>query len=359
MSLQITTKLVKESRINSFDFNNIVFGRVFTDHNFICDYSNGEWKNPRIEPFGKISLSPSLSALHYGQSIFEGMKAFKSTEGEVALFRPLENHKRMNHSAKRMCMPQIPEEIFIGGLQKLLELDHNWIPSKKGAALYIRPFMFATDDFLGVKQSDTYTFIIYACPVDSYYSNHLKVKIEEHYTRAAAGGVGAAKCAGNYAASMYPTKLAQEAGYNQVLWTDGIEHKYLEETGTSNVFILCGKKVYTPSLTDTLLAGITRNSVITLLKDQGFEVVEKQISIDELTAWHESGELTEMFVTGTAATITNIELFGLKGKDYKLNMSKELVSLKMKAILNDIRSLNAPDTFNWMLKVPVDSLQEA
>jgi branched-chain amino acid aminotransferase len=348
MSLKITTKLVEESNISSFDPENIVFGRVFTDHMFSCDFRNNQWQDFRIEPFGKIPVSPTLSALHYGQAIFEGMKAVKNTDGVITLFRPLENLARLNRSAERMCMPQLPEEIFMQALEKLLLIDKDWIPTKRGSSLYIRPFMFGTDDFLGVKPSENYCFMIYACPVNSYYSHPLKVRIEEKYTRASKGGVGAAKCAGNYASAMYPTKLAQQEGFDQVLWTDGEHHKYLEETGTSNVFVITEDAVYTPQLNDSLLAGITRDSIVQLLRSTGKNVIEKQISVDELVAWHEQGILKEMFVSGTAATVTNIELFSFRGNNYKVNATDNLLSSEIINAFNDMKTLITPDKFDWI-----------
>ncbi len=348
MSLKITTKLVEESNISSFDPENIVFGRVFTDHMFSCDFRNNQWQDFRIEPFGKIPLSPTLSALHYGQAIFEGMKAVKNDDGVITLFRPLENLARLNRSAERMCMPQLPEEIFMQALQKLLILDKEWIPAKRGSSLYIRPFMFAIDDFLGVKPSENYCFMIYACPVSSYYSQPLKVRIEEKYTRASKGGVGAAKCAGNYAAAMYPTKLAQKDGFDQVLWTDGEQHQYLEETGTSNVFVITEDTIYTPQLNDSLLAGITRDSIIKLLRSQGKNVIEKQISVKELIQWHEKGELREMFVSGTAATVTNIEMFSYMDKKYPVNATGNLLSTEIVNAFNDMKTLITPDKFDWI-----------
>ncbi len=348
MSLKITTNLVEESKISSFDPDNIVFGRVFTDHMFSCDFVNGEWTNFRIDPFGKIPLSPTLSALHYGQAIFEGMKAYKNEDGVITLFRPLENLKRLNRSAVRMCMPELPADIFMEGMKKLITIDKDWIPSTSGSSLYIRPFMFATDDYLGVKPSEHYSFMIYACPVNAYYSHPLKVRIEETYTRASKGGVGAAKCAGNYAASMYPTKLAQQEGYDQVLWTDGDEHQYLEETGTSNVFVICGDTIYTPELSDSLLAGITRDSIIKLLRAQGKNVIEQRISIKDLISWHESKQLTEMFVSGTAATVTNIELFGYKDKNYTVNHTDNLLSKTILEDFNNIKTLKTSDSFDWI-----------
>jgi branched-chain amino acid aminotransferase len=348
MSLKITTNQIEESRISSFDPENIVFGRVFTDHMFSCDFKNGQWQDFRIEPFGKIPLSPTLSALHYGQAIFEGMKAVKNTDGIITLFRPEKNLERLNFSADRMCMPQLPEEVFMTALKKLLVMDKDWIPAKRGSALYIRPFMFATDDFLGVKASENYCFMMYGCPVNSYYSHPLKVRVEETYTRASKGGVGAAKCAGNYAASMYPTKLAQQDGFDQVLWTDGEHHEFLEETGTSNVFIITEDAVYTPELNDSLLAGITRDSIIEILKSQGRTVIQKRISVHELVKWHERGEIREMFVSGTAATVTNIEMFSYKDQKYQVNAGENLLSTELIGAFNDMKTLITPDRFNWI-----------
>jgi len=348
MSLKITTKLVEKSKISTFDPENIVFGKVFTDHMFSCDYSNGEWQNFRIEPFGKIPMSPTLSALHYGQAIFEGMKAVKNSEGVVTLFRPLDNLDRLNRSAERMCMPHLSEEIFMTALEKLILTDKEWIPVKDGSSLYIRPFMFATDDYLGVKPSEHYSFMIYACPVSAYYSHPLKVKIESHYTRASKGGVGNAKCAGNYAASMFPTKLAQQEGFDQVLWTDGDTHTCLEETGTSNVFVVTDHAIYTPELNDSLLAGITRDSIIKLLKHQGKQVIETKVKVDDLIKWHENGQIREMFVSGTAATVTNIELFSYNGTQYPVNAKTDLLSGEIISWFNDLKTLTIPDPFGWV-----------
>jgi len=356
MSLKITINLTEDSKISSFDAENIKFGQVFTDHMFACDYINHEWQNFRIDPFGKIPLSPTLSALHYGQAIFEGMKAVKNTDGVITLFRPLDNLKRLNQSAERMCMPTLPEEIFMEALHKICSIDKNWIPTKTGSALYIRPFMFATDDFLGVKPSENYCFMVYACPVNAYYTHALKVKVEEHFTRAAKGGVGSAKCAGNYAASMYPTKLAQDLGYDQVLWTDGATHEFFEETGTSNVFVVTDDAVYTPEINDTLLAGITRDSIIQYLKHEGHQVIETKVSVHQVIDWHKQGKIKEMFVSGTAATVTNIELMGYQGQDYSINATDNLLSKQILNFFNNIKTLATKDPFNWVSIVPSEAL---
>ncbi len=237
---------------------------------FTLEYKNGQWQNASITPYGDISLSPALSAIHYGQSIFEGMKAYKGPDNKPLLFRPLDNWKRLNTSARRMSMPEIPQDLFMQGINALVEVDQDWIPSKEGSALYIRPFMFATDDFIGVRPSDNFLFMIFSCPVNAYYSEPLRVIAEDRYVRAVKGGVGAAKCAGNYGLSMLPSKEAHDKGYNQIIWLDGLERKYIEETGTTNIFVAIGDKVLTPNLDGTILAGITRDSVITLLKKLGY-----------------------------------------------------------------------------------------
>ncbi len=347
----ISITLKKESGVNSVDFDSIPFGRIFTDHMFIVDYENGEWTDPRIQPYGELSLSPALSCMHYGQAIFEGMKAYKSHEGEILLFRPLDNHKRLNVSAERMCMPALPEDIFMQGMELWLNIDSDWIPANPGNSLYIRPFMIATDDFLGVKASDKYSFIIYGCPVGAYYTQPLKIRIEEKYVRAAQGGVGYAKAAGNYAASMYPASLAQKEGYHQLLWTDAVEHKYIEELGTSNFFAMIDGKLITPQVGDTLLDGITRKSVIELAKTIGIEVEERPFAVSELIQAAESGKLQEAFATGTAATLARIETIGFRGKDYNLDIEKYDIADQLAERLNDIKKGKANDNFGWVYSV--------
>ncbi|MDP2176696.1 MAG: branched-chain amino acid aminotransferase [Bacteroidota bacterium] len=351
MSFKININPTNNSKLSNFDPNNISFGKVFTDHMFICDFYDNAWHDLRIVPFGKIPLSPTLSALHYGQSIFEGMKAYKNEDGIITFFRPDENLKRLNRSAERMSMPALPEGIFMSALEELIKLDKEWIPTAEGSSLYIRPFMFATDDFLGVKSSDNYSFMIYACPVSSYYAGHIKVRIEDKYTRAAPGGVGSAKCAGNYAASLYPRNLAQKDGFDQVLWTDGLTHSIIEETGTSNVFIVTKDGVLTPKLTDTLLPGITRKSVIQLIKDRNIQIEERNIYVKELIDWYEKGELIEMFVTGTAATITNIDTFGYLDKKFPLQVEDNMLGSQLKSELEKIKTLQLEDKHNWIVKL--------
>lgn len=316
------------------------------------DYIDGKWINPEILPYGDIPVSPSLSALHYGQSIFEGMKAFKNQDGQPQLFRPLDNWKRMNKSAHRMAMPEIPEDVFMEGLSELIRIDQNWIPTKTGSALYVRPFMFATDDFVGVRPSKNFTFIIFTCPVNSYYPKPINVLVEEKYVRAFHGGIGFAKAAGNYGSSMLPTLEAQKRGFDQLIWTDGREHQYVEESGTTNLFFVLGNKVVTPNLDGTILEGITRDSCITLLKDNGYVVEERPVSMKEVIESYEKGELMDAFGTGTAALIAKISGFHYKGKDYVLPpVEQRVVSNYLYNQLEDIRTSRTEDPYNWIVNI--------
>ncbi|MEM7161098.1 MAG: branched-chain amino acid aminotransferase [Bacteroidota bacterium] len=336
------------SRLSQVDFDSIPFGRVFSDHMFQMDYENGEWTNISICPYGPIPMAPSASVLHYGQAIFEGMKAYKTEDGKVGLFRPRENAKRLNESAVRMCMPEIPVDLFIEGLSKLIQMDHNWIPQKRGSSLYIRPFMFATDTYIGVKASQTYKFLIFTGPVGSYYNNPLKLKVERKYSRAAKGGFGQAKAAGNYAGSLYPAKLAKEEGFDQLLWTDSVEHEYVEESGTMNIGFFIDDEFYTPPTEGSILKGITRNSVIQLLKEWGVKVNEAPISIRFLRECFENLRVKEAFGIGTAATIAPVESISIDGTNFNIPMRENPYSLKLKNALEDIRTGRQEDVFNWM-----------
>ena len=347
----IITK-VKTSKLTELTLENIPFGRYFTDHMLEADYENGEWKNLEIKPYQPLLLEPSLAALHYGQAIFEGIKAYKDSEGNTAIFRPYDNLKRFNLSAERMCMPTVPEEIFIEGMLTLIQMDKNWIPSLPDHSLYIRPFMFSTDQVIGVKPSDTYKFMIILSPTGPYYSEPMKIFVEETYTRAAPGGVGFSKNAGNYGGGMLATKLAKEKGYDQVLWTDAFEHKYLQEVGMMNVFFIIGNQAITPSLEEgTILAGITRDSAMVILKEMGLEVIETKFSIDDLMNSHKTGQLREVFGTGTAATISMIKELRYKNYDMLFNTSNWEVAPELKKRLNAIRDGKMPDTHGWMVSV--------
>ena len=333
------------------DFENIQFGRVFSDHQLIVDYDNG-WKDARIVPYEDVPMSLAISALHYGQAIFEGMKAQKGPNGKPLLFRPADNLKRLNISAARMCMPELSEDVFMQCLTSLIKVDKAWIPSNIGSGLYIRPFMFATDAFIGVRASDTYRFAIFTCPVNAYYLQPLKVKVATQYSRAFQGGVGFAKCAGNYGAQLLATKQAQAEGYMQVLWTDALEHKYIEETGTTNVFVRMGNKVVTPELDGTILAGITRDSAIKLLKSWGVEVEERPVSIDEIIKGMTDGTVTEIFATGTAATVIPIVTINYKDTDYSLSGHESWeYANKISKTLDDIKTGRIADTFGWVAEV--------
>ncbi len=343
---------VKESRINQLDPQNIVFGSLFTDHMLIADCVNGIWQTPEIIPFGEIGFNPALASLHYGQSIFEGMKAFKDDEGGVRMFRPLENFKRFNISAERMCMAQVPEDIFIGGLEELLRLDAAWVPQGEDNSLYLRPFMFASDVYLGVRPSLNYRFMIIMSPAGKYYSGAPKVKVETEFIRAAEGGVGYAKCAGNYAASLYPAKLAQQQGYTQLLWTDAKEHKYFEESGTMNAFFVKDGKLITPATSSTILKGITRDTLIQIAGSLGIVVEERKVSVVEIIEGIKDGSVTEAFGAGTAVVVSPFSAIGFEGTDYQLpEITTDSISSKLKNALNDIRTGKVEDSFGWVWKV--------
>lgn len=352
-SLAIQVTKTQSSRLSQTDFSNLVFGKTISDHMFVADFKNGEWSDLRIEPYAPLHLNPSNAALHYGQSIFEGLKAYKNENGEIIIFRADANWSRMNESAERMCMPSLPEEVFMEGLLQLLELDKAWVPSAKGASLYIRPFMFATDDYIGVKPSDTYKFIIFTCPVGNYYSKPVSVKVETKFTRATEGGTGAAKTAGNYAASLFPALQAQKAGYDQLLWTDGKSHSNIEESGTMNVmFKINGKIITAPTNTGTILKGITRNSVIQLAKDWDESLEERFLSVSELKSALEAGQVDEAFGTGTAATIAHIYKIHLDGKDYILpEKPADAFSHRVLAALDGIKYGTVADPHDWIIKI--------
>jgi branched-chain amino acid aminotransferase len=343
---------VERSKLNDINLENIPFGKYFTDHMLEVDYEDGEWKNAEIKPYQPLLLDPSLAAIHYGQSIFEGIKAYKNADGEAFIFRPHDNFKRFNASAERMQMPQVPEDLFMEGMRMLIELDKNWIPSQEDHSLYIRPFMFSSDHMIGVRPSEKYKFMIILSPTGPYYNMPMRIYVEEHYVRAVPGGVGYAKAAGNYGAAMYATAQAKLKGYDQVLWTDAYEHKYVQECGTMNVFFIIDNKAITPALdTGTILAGVTRDSVITVLKDLGLEVEERPLNIDEIIEAHKSGSLKEVFGTGTAATISLIK--ELRYKDYVMEFNVDIwkTAPSVKKQLNDIRYGKVADTHGWMQRI--------
>lgn len=350
--LTIPTQKTASSRIAELDYNNIEFGKIFADHMLVADYKDGSWQTPQILPYGNMSLSPATSALHYGQSIFEGMKAYRGENDGILLFRPFENLRRLNKSGERMCIPELPEDIFMQGLEQLIRLDAAWVPPTEGSALYLRPFIFATDDFIGVRPSSTYRFTIFSCPVGSYYNAPLKVAIETKYVRSAEGGAGYAKAAGNYGAALYPARQMQERGYHQLIWTDAREHKYIEESGTMNVMFVIDGVLVTPATSTTILEGITRNSVLQIAQDLGYKIEERRVSVDEIAAAHRAGKLQEGFGTGTAATIAQIATIHLNGEDMDLPAIEDRkVSNGIAAALDAIKTGKAPDKHNWVYKI--------
>lgn len=351
-TMNLTINKVDQSKLKDINLENIPFGKYFSDHMLEADYENGEWKNIEIKPYQPLLLSPSLAALHYGQAIFEGIKAYKDANGNAFIFRPHDNYLRFNVSAERMAMPQVPEELFMEGMKQLVALDRNWIPNKADHSLYIRPFMFSSDEMIGVRPSESYKFLIILSPTGPYYSAPARIYVEEQYVRAVPGGVGYAKAAGNYGAAMYATALAKKRGYDQVLWTDAFEHKYVQEIGTMNVIFIIGNKAVTPTLEQgTILAGVTRNSVLQLLAENGYTVEERRISVDELMDAYKSGELKEVFGTGTAATITMIK--ELRYKDFVMNFDTDKweTAPMIKKAITDIREGRMEDKHGWMVKV--------
>ena len=337
------------SRLHEVDFDHIEFGKVFSDHMLTVDFRDGAWQTPVIAPYAPLTLSPATSALHYGQAIFEGMKAFKQADGQVVLFRPLDNWRRLNASGARMCMPALPEEIFMKGLKTLIDLDRAWVPAAAGTSLYIRPFMFATDDFIGVRPSSTYKFVIFCSPVNAYYSQPVRVRFEYEFARAAEGGTGFAKAAGNYGGALEPARRAQAEGYHQLLWTDANEHRYVEESGTMNACFVIGDTLLTPALSSSILDGITRRSVLALAREWGVNVEERRISCAEILEALRSGSLREAFGCGTAATIAPIAVIGDRGTDYQLPpIAADSLGARLGHALDAIKLGQAPDTFGWL-----------
>ncbi len=351
--LDFTLERVTESRLHEVDFPNLVFGKMYSDHMFTAEFTGGQWHSFKIEPFQNLSLSPATSALHYGQAIFEGMKAYKSErEDKVLLFRADKNFERFNQSAVRICMPQIPEEVFMQGLKELVNLDREWVPNIPGYSLYLRPFMFATDEFIGLKPSGNYKFVIFTSPVGKYYSEPVRVKIEKHYARACEGGTGAAKFAGNYAGSMYPAQLAQEQGFHQLIWTDAREHKYIEEAGTMNLMFVIDDTLLTAPASDTILHGVTRRSVLELAKEKGMNVEERPIEVKEVVEAMEKGTLQEAFGAGTAATVAHIAMIHHEGTNYTLPaIETRNFSNWVLEELSAIQRGKKEDTRGWIQKV--------
>lgn len=341
---------------NKPDVDNLVFGTYFTDHMFTMDYSIDKgWIDPRIIPYQPISLEPSAMVFHYGQEMFEGLKAYKDESGTIRLFRPNKNIERSNHTSERLCIPEIPEEDYLQALKELVLIEKDWIPSKPGTSLYIRPFIIATDPFLGVKPSNTYKFIIITCPVGAYYKeglNPVKIWIEEEYVRAVKGGIGEAKAGANYVASIKSQVKAHEAGYSQVLWLDGVDRKYIEEVGAMNIFFKIDGEIVTPMLNGSILPGVTRDSVIQLCKKWDLPVSERRISINEVYEAYEQGKLEEVFGTGTAAVVSPVGELKWGDKIMCVNNGEiGEVSQRLYDTVTGIQTGLISDDMNWSLKL--------
>ncbi|MCH8553918.1 MAG: branched-chain amino acid aminotransferase [Schleiferiaceae bacterium] len=342
----------EKSTLSHVDFDNLTFGKTFTDHMLICTYKNGAWQEPEIKPYQKVEMPLSLHALHYGQAAFEGMKAYKQIDGNVALFRPEENWKRLNRSAVRLLMPEVPKEVFIDGLVELIKLDQNWVPSKPDMSLYIRPFIFSSSDFIAARPSEEYTFAIICSPVSAYYSGAVKVKVEREFSRSAHGGIGFTKAAGNYGGAFYPTEKAKQQGFTQILWTDPKNHEFIEESGTMNVMFIIDNTMVTPALSDRILAGITRASILSLGKEMGMEIQERSVSVSEIEEAAKNGSLKEAFGMGTAAVVSMISHIGFDTDNVvEIPVPEKGIGAQIKKRLNAIRTGESPDVNGWMLKI--------
>lgn len=348
-SIKITK--TKNSKLQITDFENLGFGKVFSDHMLICDYKNGSWGEPEIVPFQPMSLMPSAKIFHYGQSIFEGMKAYKDNASNTWLFRPVENYIRLNKSAKRLAIPEIPKNIFFDGLKELLKIDNDWIPNLDGCSLYIRPIVFATGEGFHASPADSYRFLIATAPSGPYFSGQVKVLIEEKYSRSANGGVGFAKAGGNYAGQFYPTQLAIEKGYNQVIWTDDNTHEYIEEAGAMNIFVRINDTLITGPTSDRILDGVTRKSIIDIANKEGIPVEIRKFKVSEIIEASKNNTLKEMFGAGTAAVISPISVFGFRNKDYKLPEIENSYATTLKKLITDIQTNKTNDKFGWRFLV--------
>lgn len=348
---EIVIDKVKKSKIEAIDFSNLTFGKTFTDHMLECTWRDGEWHTTVIKPYGPIQVDPSSKVFHYGQAIFEGMKAFKDVEGDVFLFRPEDNWIRFNESAKRLAMPEVPKEIFLDGLKQLVNLDKEWVRYGEGLSLYLRPFMIASENGVAAAPATEYKFMIIMSPAFSYYKGDVRVMIASEFSRAADGGVGYAKAAGNYAASFYPNNLALEKGYQQIIWTDAASHEYLEEAGTMNIFVRIGDTLLTAPHNDRILNGVTRRSIMQMAKDHGITVEERRVSVKELNAAAKDGSLKEIFGTGTAAVIVPIKGYKHEDFTFELPTLEHSYATLLMGALKDIQYNRAADNHGWRVKI--------
>lgn len=357
--MNIKRNLTKNSRLSHLDKENPpAFGTVYSDHMFVMDYKDGEWQQGEIMPFGDFVIHPANLTLHYGQSIFEGMKAFRGPDGNPLLFRPEMNAQRINASARRMCMPEIPEELFLKALHELVSVDKEWIPSHPNSALYIRPFMFATEKFIGVRSSKEFKFVIFTCPVGAYYSKPVSLRVEQTYVRATPGGIGEAKTSGNYAASLYPAMKANEAGYDQVMWMDPYEFTYVQEVGTMNIFFVIDGKVVTPKTNGAILKGVVRNSVIQLCKAEGYDVLERDLSIKKVLKAYKKGKVTEVFGSGTAAVISYVNKIAYREKIMEFDPDSFKIAPWLKGTITNLSKGKTKDTHGWIVPVRSEALAE-
>jgi branched-chain amino acid aminotransferase len=349
LTSSIAVERIKNSRIGEVDFNNLEFGKHISDHMLVADYDNKQWGPMTIVPFGEMRMTPAILSLHYGQAVFEGMKAFRRKDGTINIFRPHKHLSRFNKSLERMCMPEISEEMWQTALQSIIEVDQQWVPESEGASLYIRPVMFASESRLGVKVSDEYKFVILTCPVGPYQAKPYRLKVEDHYVRTAEGGTGFAKCAGNYGGAFYPTQIARQEGFDQILWTDHKEHKYIDEVGMMNVMFVLNGNLVTPKLSSAILDGVTRDSILTIAKDNpAIKVEERRVTLDEIEQGFIKGTLTEAFGAGTAAVVAPIAIINIHGKDYQIPVAGPTsFQQQVKKKLENIRLGVEPDPYGW------------
>lgn len=340
-----------DTKINNVDFNNLTFGTVFTDHMFYCDYKDGQWQQPQITPYQAMSFEPAARVFHYGQAVFEGMKAYKDDNGKIFLFRPEQNHKRINKSCARLAMPEFPEDLFFEGLTELLKIESAWIKPGIGNSLYLRPFVIATEPAISASPAKEYRFMIILSPAKVYYAGKVRVLIAEKFSRAANGGVGFAKAAGNYAAQFYPTTLAQQKGYQQVIWTDANTHENLEEAGTMNLFFRINDTLITAPTSDRILDGVTRKSLIQLCDDLNINCEVRNITVSEIKTAAKNGSLKEIFGAGTAAVISKVEAFEHSEELFELPEIENSYGSLLKDTMLKIQHNLAEDKHGWRYEV--------
>jgi branched-chain amino acid aminotransferase len=345
--MEHTISVTSQAERKVTDTKSLPFGKIPTEHMFIAEYKNGEWQNAQVVPFHDLTLSPLALCLHYGQTVFEGMKAFMMEDGHINIFRADKHYDRFIKSLHRMCMPPVPEKLFIDAIKQLVLLDADWVPKEADGSLYIRPFMIATEDRIGVKVSDEYLFMVVCSPAFQYYAKPLKVKVETNFVRAAEGGTGSAKCGGNYGGAFYPTQLAREAGYDQVLWTDAIHNEFIEESGTMNAMFFIDNVLVTPQLSGTILDGVTRDSLLTIAESKGMTIEVRQISYAELITAFDDGKRVEAFGAGTAAVVAPIEIIAIGHKEYKCYIEPDAKMYELQKELFNIRRGLTKDTNNW------------